>query len=36
VVILAWNFAEPIMKKHKAYLDAGGHFIVPIPQVKVF
>lgn len=35
VVILAWNFADPIMKKHKAYTDAGGHFIVPIPRVQV-
>ncbi|MFH0907584.1 MAG: class I SAM-dependent methyltransferase [bacterium] len=35
VVILAWNFAEPIMKKHKAYTDAGGQFIVPIPELRV-
>ncbi len=35
VVILAWNFAEPIMKKHQAYRDAGGHFIVPIPKLEV-
>jgi predicted TPR repeat methyltransferase len=35
-VILAWNFAEPIMKKHQAYRDSGGHFIVPIPKVEVF
>jgi SAM-dependent methyltransferase len=35
VLILAWNFAEPIMKKHKDFLDAGGHFIVPLPTVEV-
>jgi len=36
VLILAWNFAEPIMKKHQAFRDAGGHFIVPLPEIKVF
>jgi SAM-dependent methyltransferase len=36
VLILAWNFAGPIMKSHRAYADAGGHFIVPIPKLEVF
>lgn len=35
VVILAWNFAEPIMKKHAAYRAAGGHFVIPLPTVEV-
>jgi len=35
VLILAWNFAAQIMKSHKAYTKAGGHFIVPIPQLEV-
>ena len=35
VLLLAWNFAEPIMKKHQAFLDAGGHFIIPLPRVEV-
>jgi SAM-dependent methyltransferase len=34
-VILAWNFAEPIMKKHRAWRDAGGRFIVPLPKLEV-
>jgi len=34
-LILAWNFAEPIIKKHQAFLDGGGHFIVPLPTVEV-
>ena len=34
-VILAWNFAEPIMKKHSAWRDAGGRFIVPLPILEV-
>lgn len=35
VLILAWNFAGLVMKNHRAYTDAGGHFIVPIPQLEV-
>lgn len=35
VLILSWNYAEPIMKKHRAYSDAGGHFILPLPRLKV-
>jgi len=33
VLILAWNFAEPIMKKHQPFHDAGGRFIVPLPKL---
>ena len=35
VLILAWRYAEPIMKKNQAYLDQGGHFIIPLPQVEI-
>ena len=35
VLLLAWNFAGPIMKSHRAYTDAGGHFIIPLPQLEV-
>ena len=35
VVLLAWNFAESIMQKHQRFLDGGGHFIVPLPDVVV-
>jgi SAM-dependent methyltransferase len=34
-VILAWNFAEPIMKKHAAWHSGGGRFIVPLPVLEV-
>ena len=34
VMVLAWNFARPIMEKHSAFLDAGGHFIVPLPELR--
>jgi SAM-dependent methyltransferase len=35
IVVLAWNYAEPIMAKHQKYLDQGGHFIIPLPEVKI-
>ncbi len=34
LVILAWNFAQPIIKKHEPYRQAGGKFIVPIPHLE--
>ncbi len=36
VLILAWNFAQAIMDKHSAFLDAGGRFIVPLPELKIY
>ncbi len=35
VVVLAWNFAAPIMQNHAAFRERGGHFIVPLPAVEV-
>ena len=35
LLILAWNFAEPIMAKQKAFSDGGGRFIIPLPEVVV-
>ncbi len=35
LVILAWNFAAPIMAKNKAFHDGGGRFILPLPEVRV-
>ena len=35
LLILAWNFARPIIAKTKGFSDAGGKFIIPIPKVEV-
>ena len=35
LVILAWNFARPIIDKNAAFAQAGGRFIIPIPKVEV-
>lgn len=34
IVILAWNFAAPIMEKHKKFQTDGGQFIVPLPILE--
>ena len=35
LVLLAWNFAEPIMAKHARFRDEGGKFILPMPEAKI-
>ena len=34
-LILAWNFADPIIQKHQAFQKNGGHFIVPLPELDI-
>jgi len=34
-IILAWNFAEPIIARHAAYQRAGGQFIIPLPSLEM-
>ena len=34
VVMLSWTYADIIIAKNQAYLDMGGEFIVPLPDVK--
>jgi SAM-dependent methyltransferase len=35
ILVLAWRFFEPILKNHQKYLDQGGQFIIPLPELKV-
>jgi cyclopropane fatty-acyl-phospholipid synthase-like methyltransferase len=34
-LVLAWNFADFLRQKYDAYLRGGGHFIVPVPELRV-
>lgn len=35
LLVLAWNFAQPIMATHSDYTSRGGQFIVPLPQLAM-
>ena len=35
VVILAWNYADPIIQRHQSFLDEGGRFVIPLPELRV-
>ncbi|MBN1817474.1 MAG: class I SAM-dependent methyltransferase [Sedimentisphaerales bacterium] len=34
VLILAWRYFEPIVRKHGKYLDQGGNWLIPLPECK--
>lgn len=35
MLVLPWFFKSEFLKREKKYLDAGGHFIFPLPQLVV-
>ena len=35
IVLLAWRFKQPIVEKHKEYLNNNGNFILPLPDFKI-
>lgn len=36
LLVLAWNFADSIMKMHEKFKKEGGKFIVPVPTPKIY
>lgn len=34
-LILAWNFADSIVKNHQPFIENGGVFIVPVPEPRI-
>ncbi|HEX8347130.1 MAG TPA: class I SAM-dependent methyltransferase [Actinoplanes sp.] len=34
-LLLAWNYAEEILRRESAFLDAGGGFILPVPEPTI-
>ena len=35
LLILAWNFSDSIIKNNQKFLEAGGKFIIPLPNLEV-
>lgn len=35
VVILAWRFADAIIQKHNVFIEHGGKFVIPLPELRI-
>lgn len=35
VVILAWQYASAIIKRHARFVEAGGGFLIPLPEMEI-
>ena len=35
IVVLAWRYYEKILKRHQKFIDQGGRFIIPLPELKI-
>lgn len=35
MLVLPWFFADEIIRREQDYLDQGGHFILPLPELKI-
>ena len=34
-LVLAWNFIDEFVVRERTYLEEGGEFIVPVPELRV-
>lgn len=35
LLVLCWNIADEVIEQLKDYRNAGGKFIIPIPQIQI-
>lgn len=35
MLVLAWNFADEIMRQMSTFSARGGRFVIPIPELRV-
>jgi SAM-dependent methyltransferase len=35
VVILAWTYSKPIIERHRQFVEGGGRFLVPLPDMSI-